>query len=63
MRPPRKKEIKIQWNDKDTKALIDFYNDKFVEIKKGNFKSKHWNQCVAHVNESKQIENDEESKT
>ena len=27
-----KKEIKIEWDDKDTEALIDFYNDKVFEI-------------------------------
>ena len=27
-----KKGIKLQWNDKDIEAFIDFYNDKFVEI-------------------------------
>ena len=34
-----KKEIKIQWNDKDIEALIDFYNNKFVESKKITLKA------------------------
>lgn len=50
------------WSEQETEDLLQFYNDKRIELKLGNFGKGHWKQCAMHVNKNKH-ENDPHIKT
>ena len=45
------------WSQQEIQYLLGFYNDKKVQLRKGNFGKAHWYECTKHVNENKNENN------
>ena len=41
------------WSEKEDEYLLDFYNDKHIQLKQGNLGKDHWNECAEKVNVNK----------
>jgi hypothetical protein len=52
----------VVWSEKEDEDLLDFYTNKYIDLKQGNLGKGHWNQCVEKVNVNKN-ENDLTRKT